>query len=202
MDALCRSSGGPCGATGSSYLTTGFPAAYERANNPIELETGLVQRVINADLIRSERTATLQNKHNLTFRAIAKGRDRVSSLQRFRHRRFVNDLSHLNPGEPILASLAPIRLGPVVGHLDRGDPLGILEAELGRRAEAVGKSERVGDRLLGVFGSEDCLRMQRDGHVETRDMSAPGDLAGKSIPVPDRSRRKRRAARSAPDRSP
>ena len=72
----------------------------------------------------------------------------------------------LDPGEPVEPLLAPEGLLEVVGHLDPGDPLGVLEPEFGRRAQPQRKSERIGERIAGIFGRQHGLRMQRRGHVE------------------------------------
>src|SRR5262249_52406825 len=71
-----------------------------------------------------------------------------------------------NPGKPVEPLLAPERFGERVGHLDRGDPLGILEAEFCGGAQPQREAERVGDRLARISGGEDGLRVQRARHVE------------------------------------
>src|SRR5947209_1920065 len=70
------------------------------------------------------------------------------------------------PAEPIEALLAPERLAERIGHLHGGDPFGILEADLGGRAQPQRKAESVGDRLARIFGGQDRLRMQSRGHIE------------------------------------
>src|SRR5580700_6837246 len=70
-----------------------------------------------------------------------------------------------NSREPIETLLAPERLAEIVGHLDRLDPLGVLVAELGRGAQPQRIAERIGQRLAGIFGGKDGLRMQRRRHV-------------------------------------
>jgi hypothetical protein len=42
----------------------------------------------------------------------------------------------------------------------------VLESELGRATQPQRKAERVGDRLLGVFGRQNRLRVQRARHVD------------------------------------
>src|SRR5580692_7408629 len=69
-------------------------------------------------------------------------------------------------GEPVEAAIFPIAARVGVGHFDGGDPFRILEAELGRRAQAQRKAERIGDRLPRIFRCQDGLRMERRRHVD------------------------------------
>jgi hypothetical protein len=50
----------------------------------------------------------------------------------------------------------------IIVHLDSRDPLRVLEAELGRGAQAQRKSERI----ACIFGRQNSLRMQRRGYAE------------------------------------
>jgi hypothetical protein len=69
----------------------------------------------------------------------------------------------------------PERVGERVGHLDGGDPLGVLEAELGGGAQAQREAERIGDRLARILCGEDGLRMQRARHVEALGVAVGSD---------------------------
>src|SRR5689334_1077874 len=52
-----------------------------------------------------------------------------------------------DPAEPVKTLLAVVGVGKVVGDLHRGDPLRVLEPDLGGRAQAKRKPEGIGDRL-------------------------------------------------------
>ena len=76
---------------------------------------------------------------------------------------------------PVETQVFPISARIGVGDFDGGDPLRILEAELGRGAQTKRKAERISDRRLRIFGREDRLRVQRSGHVD-----AAGEVVGTS----------------------
>ena len=84
-------------------------------------DTGLVQRLINANSTRSSAPPPGRAKHDLPLersRMAATASD-PSACPAYL---IVNHSSDLKSCDPLLASLARY-VGPVVGHLDRGDPL-------------------------------------------------------------------------------
>src|SRR5580692_11773881 len=90
----------------------------------------------------------------------------------------------LNAAEPVEAAVLPEAARIVVGHLDGGDPFGVLEPELGGGAQPQRKSERIAEIFLGIFGRQDGLRMQRGGHVDAAVIvveAAEGDVFGGQV---------------------
>src|SRR4051812_45416947 len=73
---------------------------------------------------------------------------------------------NLNSTEPVEALILPIPAGVHIGDLDRSDPFGLLEAELGGHPQTKREAERIGDRLLCIFCRENSLRMQCARHVD------------------------------------
>src|SRR5258708_17820229 len=72
----------------------------------------------------------------------------------------------LDPAEPVEAAILEIAAWILVGHLDGGDPLRVLETELRRGTQPQRKPERIRDRLPGIFRRQDRLWMQRRRHVD------------------------------------
>src|SRR5215813_12517505 len=70
------------------------------------------------------------------------------------------------PAEPVVALILPVAAGVVVEHRQCDHVLGVLEAELGRDANAQRKSELGGQGLAVEFQGHLRLRMQGRRHVD------------------------------------
>src|SRR5215471_18947779 len=92
---------------------------------------GLGNLVI-ADLTWPPRTRFIQETVNSSFRKAAPPFRRVPGA-----------LSGSDTREPVEALLAVERLWERVGHLDGGNPLGVLETQLGGGAQPQWKAERI-----------------------------------------------------------
>src|SRR5215203_3410371 len=77
-----------------------------------------------------------------------------------------SSLDALEPTEPVVALILPVAAGIVVLHVDRGDVLRILEAELGRDAALHREAVLARQYLVVEPERELGLRMQRARHVD------------------------------------
>src|SRR4029077_14578720 len=72
----------------------------------------------------------------------------------------------LQPAEPIVAAVLPVAAGVIVEDRQPDHMLGVLEAQLGRHADAHGKAKFGRERLAVELEGHLSLRMQRSRHVD------------------------------------